>query len=100
MGDVCIRCREEAEKFQETLSHTIFRCPHLHKERRQVQFPATDATVAPCVNLHGLLLATGVHTVWTDGSGRHCNDPQHCHCGVARLCKPFKMRRNRDLEKR
>eukprot|EP00971_Amphidinium_carterae_P119513 2367424-Amphidinium_carterae.1 len=29
VGEVCVRCREEADD----LSHILFRCPHRHKER-------------------------------------------------------------------
>eukprot|EP00971_Amphidinium_carterae_P087110 1723173-Amphidinium_carterae.1 len=82
----------------ENLSHIVSRCPHWHKERRQVELPEDDQTVPACVKLHGLLLAakvpsvithepvlvhrTGVTTVWTDGSGRHSSDPLHRRCGV------------------
>eukprot|EP00971_Amphidinium_carterae_P134560 2666825-Amphidinium_carterae.2 len=94
VGETCVRCKEEPEE----LSHSLFRCLHWHKERRDVELPADDDTVPDCVKLHGLLPAprvppvlthepvlvnrTGVVTVWTDGSGRHSDDPQHRRCGV------------------
>eukprot|EP00971_Amphidinium_carterae_P112871 2235284-Amphidinium_carterae.1 len=78
-----MRCKEEAED----LAHIIFRCPHWHKERRQVELPDDDVDTPPCVKLLGLLPAprlpairtyepalvnrVGVVAVWTDGSGRH-----------------------------
>eukprot|EP00971_Amphidinium_carterae_P078878 1560642-Amphidinium_carterae.2 len=75
----------------EDLSHIL--SPHWHKERREVELPADDDAIPPYVKLHGLLPAprvplvlthepvlvnwTGVVTVWTDGSGKHSDDPQH-----------------------
>eukprot|EP00971_Amphidinium_carterae_P002523 50209-Amphidinium_carterae.1 len=89
-----MKCQEKPED----LNHILFRCPHWHEERRELQLPADDDTTPPCVKLHGLLPApkvppvlthepvlvnrTGVVTVWTDGSGRHSSDPQHRRCGV------------------
>eukprot|EP00971_Amphidinium_carterae_P151640 3005891-Amphidinium_carterae.7 len=93
-GELCVRCKGEPED----LAHIVFRCPHWHKERRQVELPDDDVNTPPCVKLHGLLPAprlpairtyepalvnhVGVVTVWTDGSGRHSSDPQHRRCGV------------------
>eukprot|EP00971_Amphidinium_carterae_P186361 3699218-Amphidinium_carterae.1 len=54
-----VRCREEVED----LAHIIFCCPRWHKERRQVELPADNTTVPPCVKLHGLLPATQVPPV-------------------------------------
>eukprot|EP00971_Amphidinium_carterae_P253018 5023312-Amphidinium_carterae.1 len=92
--ETCVRCQAEPED----LSHILFRCPHWHKERREVELPADDDTTPPCVKLHGILAAprvppvitqepvlvyrTGVLMVWTDGSGRHSADPHHRRCGV------------------
>eukprot|EP00971_Amphidinium_carterae_P312892 6218099-Amphidinium_carterae.2 len=84
VGDTCVRCGEEEV---ENLEHIVLHCPHWNKERREACMPS-HAPVAPaCVRLHGLLPApspgllpahesplvmkAGVHTVWTDGSGRH-----------------------------
>eukprot|EP00971_Amphidinium_carterae_P260313 5164637-Amphidinium_carterae.1 len=94
VGALCVRCKEEPED----LSHIVFRCPHWHRERRDVELPADNDAVPPCVKLHGLLPAPrvpairhfepalvyreGVTTVWTDGSGRHSSDPHHRRCGV------------------
>eukprot|EP00971_Amphidinium_carterae_P082511 1631929-Amphidinium_carterae.1 len=38
VGETCVRCQEEPED----LSHILFRCPHWHKERREVQLSADD----------------------------------------------------------
>eukprot|EP00971_Amphidinium_carterae_P018737 369411-Amphidinium_carterae.1 len=94
IGELCVRCKDEAAD----LSHIVFRCPHWHKERREVELPEDDVNTPPCVKLHGLLPAprlpairthepalanrVGVVTVWTDGSGRHSSDPHHRRCGV------------------
>eukprot|EP00971_Amphidinium_carterae_P267808 5313340-Amphidinium_carterae.1 len=94
VGETCVRCQAEPED----LSHILYRCPHWHKERRDVQLPADDDATPPCVTLHGILPAsrvapvithelvlvcrTGVITAWTDGSGRHSTDPHYRRCGV------------------
>eukprot|EP00971_Amphidinium_carterae_P293737 5831743-Amphidinium_carterae.1 len=41
----------------------MLRCPHWHKERRQVELPTDDVTVPACVKLHGLLPALQVPPV-------------------------------------
>eukprot|EP00971_Amphidinium_carterae_P074817 1478513-Amphidinium_carterae.1 len=87
-------------KWRTFRTHIVLRfiSMYWHTERRQVKLPADDAEVPPCVKLHGLLPApqvppvldhepelvhrAGVHTVWTDGSGRYSSDPQHRRCGV------------------
>eukprot|EP00971_Amphidinium_carterae_P112951 2236926-Amphidinium_carterae.1 len=87
VGDLCVRCKGEPED----LAHIVYRCPHWHKERRQVELPADDENTPPCVKLHGLLPSpklpavrtqepalecrAGVTTVWTDGSGRTAVTP-------------------------
>eukprot|EP00971_Amphidinium_carterae_P110667 2192065-Amphidinium_carterae.1 len=48
-GELCVRCKAEPED----LSHIVFRCPHWHKERRDVELPADDVSIPPCVRLHG-----------------------------------------------
>eukprot|EP00971_Amphidinium_carterae_P304428 6049981-Amphidinium_carterae.1 len=73
-----------------------------NKERHESCLPShaqLAAQEAPaCVRLHGLLPApppgalpahepalvmkAGVHTVWTDGSGRHSSNPHFRRCGV------------------
>eukprot|EP00971_Amphidinium_carterae_P279935 5557128-Amphidinium_carterae.1 len=78
----------------EDLEHIVHHCHAWAAERRDVDLPAP-----PCVKLHGLLPAPprqvvlnhepalafrlGVHTVWTDGSGRHSSNPHFCRCGVS-----------------
>eukprot|EP00971_Amphidinium_carterae_P003386 66713-Amphidinium_carterae.4 len=85
-GDLC-----PMQGGREGLLRIMFRCPHWHKKRRQVELPTDDDTVLACVKLHGLLpplqvppvihheLAlvyhAGVTTVWTDGFCRHSSDP-------------------------
>eukprot|EP00971_Amphidinium_carterae_P132565 2625425-Amphidinium_carterae.1 len=95
VGETCIgRCQAEPED----LTHILYRCPHWHKERRDVELPPDDDATRPCVKLHCILPAprvplvivhepvlvyrTGVITVWTDGSGRHSADPHRRRCGV------------------
>eukprot|EP00971_Amphidinium_carterae_P013568 267408-Amphidinium_carterae.1 len=74
----------------EDVGHIGFRCPHRHKERRNLLTP-DDLEVLSCLKLHGLLpapvdvtvighepameLRAGVHIVWTDGSGKRKRDP-------------------------
>eukprot|EP00971_Amphidinium_carterae_P309320 6146927-Amphidinium_carterae.1 len=61
VGELCVRCCEEAED----LAHILFRCPHWHKERRQVELPADDDGTPACVKLHGLLPAPRLPAVLT-----------------------------------
>eukprot|EP00971_Amphidinium_carterae_P102345 2026227-Amphidinium_carterae.3 len=51
VGETSVRCQAEPED----PSHILFRCPHWHKERREVELPADDDTILPCVKLHGIL---------------------------------------------
>eukprot|EP00971_Amphidinium_carterae_P247479 4914041-Amphidinium_carterae.3 len=93
VGDLV--CVEELK-----ISHMLFRRPRWHMERRQLELPADEDSVPPCVKLHGLLpapqlpavithepalvyKANVVATVWTDGSGKHSSDPHHRRRGVA-----------------
>eukprot|EP00971_Amphidinium_carterae_P132706 2628455-Amphidinium_carterae.1 len=46
----------------EDLSHILYRRPHW---RRDVQLPADDDTIPPCVKLHGILPAPRVALVIT-----------------------------------
>eukprot|EP00971_Amphidinium_carterae_P008401 165722-Amphidinium_carterae.2 len=98
VGDICVRCAEAVEN----LEHIVHHCPRWNKERRESGLPAhaleAPGAGSPGVRLHGLLLAPppgavpthepalvmrlGVHTVWTDGSGRHSSNPHFCRCGV------------------
>eukprot|EP00971_Amphidinium_carterae_P213836 4243981-Amphidinium_carterae.1 len=75
-GMKCVRTKPSLSE-----SFVFFRCPHWHKERREVELPEDDDTTPPCAKL-GLLLAprvpailthepalvcrTGVGNVWTD----------------------------------
>eukprot|EP00971_Amphidinium_carterae_P197171 3913504-Amphidinium_carterae.1 len=43
-----------------TSPHIMFRCPHWHEERRQVELPPDENNVPACVKLHGLLPALRV----------------------------------------
>eukprot|EP00971_Amphidinium_carterae_P182581 3623533-Amphidinium_carterae.1 len=83
VGDMCVRCGEAVED----LEHIVHHCPAWAAERSEVALPASALEALPCVKLHGLLPAPkkqvllthepalasrlGVHTVRTDGSGRH-----------------------------
>eukprot|EP00971_Amphidinium_carterae_P267807 5313339-Amphidinium_carterae.1 len=61
VGETCVGCQAEPED----LRHILDRCPHWHKERRDVQLPAGDDTTPPCVKLHGILPAPRVAPVIT-----------------------------------
>eukprot|EP00971_Amphidinium_carterae_P128766 2550472-Amphidinium_carterae.1 len=68
------------------------------EERRDSCLPSHALEAPACVRLNGLLPAplpgalpahepalvmkAGVHTVWTDGSGRHSSNPHFRRCGV------------------
>eukprot|EP00971_Amphidinium_carterae_P276863 5494601-Amphidinium_carterae.2 len=87
VGDTCVRCGEGVEN----LEHIVHHCPHWSKERCESGLPSHAQEAPACVRLHGLLPApprgafpghepplvmrAGVHTVWTDGSGRHSSNP-------------------------
>eukprot|EP00971_Amphidinium_carterae_P123071 2436713-Amphidinium_carterae.2 len=87
VGDTCVRCAEGVEN----LEHIVHHCPHWYKERRESCLPSHAQDAPACVRLHGLLPApppgalpahepalvmrAGLHTVWTDGSGRHSSNP-------------------------
>eukprot|EP00971_Amphidinium_carterae_P195769 3884800-Amphidinium_carterae.2 len=92
-GDTCVRCGEAVEN----LEHLVHHCPDWNKERRESGLPIHVLEAPPCVRLHGLLPAPpagavpthepasvmrrGMHTVWTDGSGRHSSNPHFRRCG-------------------
>eukprot|EP00971_Amphidinium_carterae_P057353 1133954-Amphidinium_carterae.1 len=106
-GDLCVHCREEVKD----LSHIMFRCPHWHKERRQVELPEDDAFVPHvrnfmgCYWLHWCALSYVMHVRWSTVQvfarfGQMGQDDT-----ASRLRKPFKLGgdiliRDRDFEKR
>eukprot|EP00971_Amphidinium_carterae_P274877 5454101-Amphidinium_carterae.1 len=53
-------------------------CVRLHGLRL---LPAPPPGVIPA-HEPALLMKAGVHTVWTDGSGRHSSNPHFRKCGV------------------
>eukprot|EP00971_Amphidinium_carterae_P350264 6491460-Amphidinium_carterae.4 len=44
LGELCVRCKGEPED----LAHIVYRCPHWHKERQQVELPEHDEETPPC----------------------------------------------------
>eukprot|EP00971_Amphidinium_carterae_P230398 4572703-Amphidinium_carterae.2 len=64
VGETCVRCEVQRGGAGRP-SHILFRCPHWHKERREVELPTDDDTTPPCVKLHGILLAPRVPPVLT-----------------------------------
>eukprot|EP00971_Amphidinium_carterae_P340640 6479084-Amphidinium_carterae.1 len=93
VGNTCVRSGEGVEN----LERIVFHCPHWNKERCEAGLPSHAQEAQACVRLHGLLPApppgalpahepplvmrAGVHTVWTDGSGRHSSNPHFRRCG-------------------
>eukprot|EP00971_Amphidinium_carterae_P152722 3027054-Amphidinium_carterae.5 len=57
------------EEEPEDLSHILFRCPHWHKERREVELPTDDDATPHCVKLHGIVPEPRVPPVLTQEPG-------------------------------
>eukprot|EP00971_Amphidinium_carterae_P337250 6473971-Amphidinium_carterae.5 len=95
----------------------VFRCPHWHKERPQLEPPTDNETVLACVKLHGLLPAPrlpamltlepalSVHRAELLAVVRALEECQprevvnDCK-GVVKAVQALQTGRNRDLEKR
>eukprot|EP00971_Amphidinium_carterae_P005431 108473-Amphidinium_carterae.1 len=85
VGNLCVRCGEAVEDLQ----HIVHHCPAWNAERREGFRPprlTAPPLVLSCMVVisHELALVSrpGVHTVWTDGSGRHSSNPHFHRCGV------------------
>eukprot|EP00971_Amphidinium_carterae_P049949 984554-Amphidinium_carterae.2 len=97
IGKICVRSLRCVEALED-LEHIVHHCPAWAAESREVVLPVSALDAPPCVKLHGQLPAPkrqdvlthepalasrlGVHTVWTDGSGRESSNAHFRRCGV------------------